>query len=633
MYITAIKSSILVFLILTTGFANGQFTKAVIDASTAKKNKVLLHYNKSSKQLTELYGEAEHKTINNWNMSVKHLGIKHKLPKEILNIKREKTEAKFDNLKKLQVKKKESGNSNIVTPLVGINFAGNWYDGSYPPDNSIAISNGGIIVSTVNSNIEYYNTSGTLLYSSSFYDFFNDINLTSTIYDPVVLYDSGSDRFFMVMLHGSSSATSTVITCFSKTNNPNDGWWVYKLTGNPLNDNTWIDYPKIGVSNNEVYISGNLFYDSTNASQQSIIYQIQKTNGYSGSALSWQFWSAITSNPFTLVPASYGHQGNYGPGMYFISTYENGTADKLRLLDLTDDMVGSPVLDVYSMDADFSLAGNAFQAGSSVELNTGDNRGLSAFYLNGIIHFVFHSEYINNYSGINYNRISISTLTNSSKKFGLNGYDYSYPALASFSTSVSDQSVLICFLRSSNAIYPEFRVVSCDNAMNWSTSTGVKSGITYADNGNVSETRWGDYSGICRKQNASNEVWVGGQYGTTRNITGIGLSNCFETWIAQILPGATGLSKNIIRNENEALIFPNPIYNIFNMEFSLADKMNIEIHISDINGKLVRLLYKDVAQKGRNLLSFNKKALGKGIYFVIIKSGRKIIENEKIIVQ
>jgi len=87
-YITAIKSSILVFLILTTGFANGQFTKAVIDASTAKKNKVLLHYNKSSKQLTELYGEAEHKTINNWNMSVKHLGIKHKLPKEILNIKR-----------------------------------------------------------------------------------------------------------------------------------------------------------------------------------------------------------------------------------------------------------------------------------------------------------------------------------------------------------------------------------------------------------------------------------------------------------------------------------------------------------------------------------------------------------------
>lgn len=628
------KTTLLLLLTVATGLAYGQFKKVVIDPEIAVQKKIMVNPIKSDKQITELSGQAIHDTEKHWNRSVKHLEKKHELSEELRKIKEEKTLLKRQNVKENYPNQEQVNKTSSVNPVVGTNFAGNWYDGGYPPDNSMAISNGGYIVTAVNSNIEYYNTSGTLLYTSSFDDFFNDATLTSSIYDPVVLYDSGADRFFMVVLHGNSSSTSKVIACFSKTNNPSDGWWVYKLTGNPLSDGSWFDYPKIGVSTNEVYVTGNLFYNA-GGSNQSVIYQIPKSNGYVGSSLNWQYWSGISEDPFTLVPASNGQQGNYGPGIYLVSTDENGLlTDKYRFYDLTDDMSGSPSLNVYSIDADFELAGNAFQAGSSVELDNGDNRGLSAFYLNGMFHFVFHSEYTNNYNGINYNRINVSALTNTSKKFGLDGYDYSYPSVASFSTSTTDQSVMICFLRSSSAIYPELRVVNCDDNMNWSSSTTVKAGATYADNNEVSETRWGDYTGISRKHNASNaEVWLGGQYGTTRFLTGFGTSHCFETWIAQITAGGTSGIENNHESTENFNVFPNPVYDMFSMEFYLDERLPIEISIIDINGRLVKLLYKDVANQGRNLLSFNKGALGKGTYFVKINSDQKIIQNEKIIIQ
>jgi short-subunit dehydrogenase len=58
------------------------------------------------------------------------------------------------------------------------------------------------------------------LYFDFWSDFFNDPVLIATIYDPKVIYDSGADRFVLVVLHGSNAARSKVLVAFSKTNNP-----------------------------------------------------------------------------------------------------------------------------------------------------------------------------------------------------------------------------------------------------------------------------------------------------------------------------------------------------------------------------------------------------------------------------
>jgi hypothetical protein len=61
--------------------------------------------------------------------------------------------------------------------------------------------------------------------------------------------------------------------------------------------------------------------------------------------------------------------------------------------------------------------------------------------------------------------------------------------------------------------------------------------------------------------------------------------------------------------------------------------MNISISLTDINGKMVKLLYNDVAKKGDNSFSFNKGALTSGIYFLTIKTNSNFIKNEKIIIE
>ncbi|HLG35715.1 MAG TPA: hypothetical protein VI757_12605, partial [Bacteroidia bacterium] len=222
---------------------------------------------------------------------------------------------------------KDEKSLQAVTPVIGINYLGNPYNGC-PPDNSIAISNGGIIVATANSTIEYDDMSGNNLYWNYLEGtsgFFGD-TLTS-ICDASVIYDSGADRFIMVTqtCHGNSTS-SEVIICFSQTNNPQNGWWVYRFNGDVLNDNHWFDFPRIAVSTNEVYVSGNLFTNTPYAFYQTCLFQMTKSVGYSGgsyNATNSGVWTGINDgdgNPsFTLVPVQYGQQGNYGPGVYLVS--------------------------------------------------------------------------------------------------------------------------------------------------------------------------------------------------------------------------------------------------------------------------------------------------------------------------
>ena len=176
--------------------------------------------------------------------------------------------------------------------------------------------------------------------------------------------------------------------------------------------------------------------------------------------------------------------------------------------------------------------------------------------------------------------------------------------------------------------------MNCDDAGNWSGSVQVKAGNTYADNGQVSETRWGDYTGICRKQNSNPpEVWIGGQFGNERNLAPIGNTHCFETWIAEIQAGVenTAIGDNPTQSST-AKAYPNPTYDQFNLEFIVPTTTIIEVSIFDGNGQLVKLLHRDKAHSGRNLLSFNKGALSSGIYFVTINANNQTLTNEKLVI-
>ncbi len=513
------------------------------------------------------------------------------------------------------------------SPVVGTNFYGNMNNGGSPLDNSIAVSDGGIIVSVANTTIEVDDMAGTNLFFNNIVAFINDPQITN-VCDPVVVYDKGSDRFvFFAQECSGSSSNSKLIICFSQTNNPaTGGWWIYKLTGNPLSDNSWFDYPKMAVSSTELYISGNLFSDA-GTFNEAVLYQINKTNGYSGANINWQYWHGISGSPFTLLPVGNGQGLSSGPGCYLVSTTAAG-ASAVNLYHLTDDMTGNPAFNYNSIPTTaYSPAANSQQQGTATLLDNGDCRTLSGFYLNGIIHFVFHSDIGSGWNGINYNRLNVASLSNQSSTFGLAGsFDYSYPSVVSYAAVPTDKSVMIGFGSTSSAIYPQMRVVNCDNAMNWSASTLVKQSLTYASYTSTTKERWGDYTGTARKHNSpTTSIWMNGMVGSGNT------THLWETWIAEIHGNiTTGINENA--NPHNLKLFPNPVVEAFTIEFTLNENVNLEIDIVDISGRMVKELYNGKGLEGENVFSFNKANLSAGTYFLVIKNNANIIKNEKIII-
>lgn len=515
---------------------------------------------------------------------------------------------------------------NTATPLVTTEFLGNPNNGSSPMDNSIAISNDDLVVSVANTTIQYKTNTGALLFASSLVDFVGDPGI-SNICDPLIHYDPVADRFiFFAQECSGNSSNSFLLILFSQTNNPEDGWNYYKLTGNPLSDGSWFDYPKMGISQNELFITGNLFFDG-GGFNESIIYQMEKFDGYAGDPLTWQYWSGIEGSPFTIMPVSSGNELNYGPGIYCVAT-SPFSGNSIRFYDITDDIAGSPSLDYYSVSTPFyEAAGNAFQSGTSCRLNTGDSRALSGFYLNGIVHFVHHSDIGGGWSGINYNRLDVGTLTNQSILYGDEGAnDYAFPSVAWFGSTPTDKSVVIGFGAVNSTIFPEMRVIACDDGGEWSTTTLVQESFDYVSFTSPTVERWGDYTGIHRLHDAVvPTAWMSGMYGT--------LSNRWNTWIAEIIGvDATGIVENNI-NEADMLIAPNPVVESFVLKFTAAETMAVQINVVGIDGKLVKSLYTGTAYEGLNDFSFNTSNLATGTYFLQVKSADKIVANEKIIIR
>ncbi|MBK9273709.1 MAG: T9SS type A sorting domain-containing protein [Flavobacteriales bacterium] len=618
-------------LLFLTPLLRAQEVGRALPAATAQVNGTANAAQRSALLSTARAGEASIRmNTTRWANRVSRISPRNPQLPEVEAIKQAKWPAKVASFRG---EAGEPVQPKAVTPAIGVNMEGNWSQVSTPPDNTMAISNGGQIVTCNNDGIELYNASGQFLASTFWPDFFNDPQLNANIYDPKVIYDPQADRFFLTVLHGTTSSNSLLLLCFSKTNNPQDGWWIYYLPGSPLGNGTWFDYPSIGVSNNEVYVSGNLFTDGNNQFQQAILFQITKSGGYNGTAnLDWIYWYNLSNQPFaafTVVPVS-GGQANYGPGILLLSGNSPG-ANSLRLWDLTDDLTGNPSLNVYDVSTQpYAPAAPAQMPGSPDPLSNGDCRMLSTFFMNGLVHYTFCTDIGGGWNGLRYGRINISTLNDQRTNLGQQGTaDLCYPALASYSTSNNDPSVMIAFTRSSAQVFPEARVVNVDANLQWSNSTLVKEGETYVNFLQQGDERWGDYTGMARRHNANPpRVWMAACYGS--NIQG-GLQNTWKTWVAEV--GDVGSS--VVPEQAPAMavsVAPNPTVDLFRLSFHIDAFAIYTIEVLDLNGRVVKTLYQDGLTAGEHQLSFNRNALSAGQYVIAIRNGAQPIAHEPLVI-
>jgi hypothetical protein len=215
----------------------------------------------------------------------------------------------------------------------GLDFA-NWGAG-HPPD-----TNGDVgptyYIQTINSSIGIFDKStGTRVAAFTFDSFMSQGNFgnqcdTSNFGDPVVLYDSFEDRWFITdfafTLDASGSITPQhVFQCFavSKTGDPVAGGWNFYSIEAPGGID---DYPKFGVWPDGIYMSANMFGYNTGAPFAGPhVWAIDKMQMYAGepSVLVADFQAPPSD--FTLLPSNARLQTGMPPlgtPDYFVSTWQ-----------------------------------------------------------------------------------------------------------------------------------------------------------------------------------------------------------------------------------------------------------------------------------------------------------------------
>jgi hypothetical protein len=173
-------------------------------------------------------------------------------------------------------------------------------------------------------------------------------------------------------------------------------------------------------------------------------------------------------------------------------------------------------------------------------------------------------------------------------------------------------------------MYPEVDAVQCTNGDTFSSSIIIFHGQSAVTNGSASQQRWGDYTDI-ERQYGTNMCYFAGSYG---------YGGAYQTEIAEIgLQSNVGIDPPQLPVTSDIKVYPNPVINIFTVDFALQQKSHARISVFDMQGKEVQMLFDGIIPQGNQKFSFNKAALPQGVYSLIVSSDSGQMVIKKIVVE
>lgn len=459
------------------------------------------------------------------------------------------------------------------------------------------------------------------------------LGLQTEEFDPKIIYDPETNRFVLVCLNGFTDSTSHVVIGFSQTDSTNGAWNFYALPGNPLNNTLWTDFPMISLTHNELFITVNLLYNDSSwqtGFNETVIWQMNKHEGYNGNALTAQLHNNILFNgaPLrNLCPVKGGSQ-LYGPAMHFLSNRNFAPSnDTIFLVTISDTAFANG----QTLSVNYAIGNTAYHMPvdamqpSSDKLAVNDARVLGAFEENGKIQFVLNTldtatgnDAI--FHGVMSSISTVPMLTTSI--LGDPIMDLAYPNIAFAGTTANSDSSIISIQQSAVSVYPGSSAALFDGNQ-FSSLTVVKAGVGYINLLGTLE-RWGDYTGCQTKYNQPGYVWMSGGYALASHNT--------RTWIAELTSSTSAAVANISTTENNPVLYPNPGANRITIKFSNLENQKIDINVFDTNGKLQKLLFSGYVSKGPNEFSFTTSELSAGNYFIRIAGNNSgIITSKKFL--
>ncbi|MDX1653278.1 MAG: T9SS type A sorting domain-containing protein [Brumimicrobium sp.] len=416
------------------------------------------------------------------------------------------------------------------TPIIGNTFEPVYYHPSgnpfpiiagIPSDNTLAVSNEGIVVVAMNSVVYAHDMNSDTAVFPSYRIFLRDFVdgfSTSSYYDPKLIYDAEEDKFVLVLLKDSDPSKSEVIVCFSSSNDPNDPWYIYNLPGNPLNNNRWTDFPAISLTHDKLYFTGNLIIPNEpwqTGFDGSIIWEMDKKAGFSGeTSINAVLYDNITygGNYIRNLHTVQGGGGNAETLFLLSNRNFDVSNDTIFFLELTD---GNLSVEPLVSDVAYGVPPNARQFDTDTSdpnngLQTNDARVLGAVLIDDEIQFVGNTMnpatgFCAVYHGLVSNVFNSPAVT--ANIIGDSIKDFGYPNIAWSGNEDCDREVIIAFDHSSFTDFPGNSAIYCNNERMYSQVLQVKEGYNYVDRLPTGYERWGDYYGLQRKFNDDGTVY------------------------------------------------------------------------------------------------------------------------------
>jgi len=421
-----------------------------------------------------------------------------------------------------------------AAPVGSANFAGIAATGWLPPDCTMAVGPSHVLAS-VNSSMAVYTKAGVQVLQRTLTQWFANVVSGLTIFDPKALYDQHAGRWVLLAVAvGNSPRASLHLLSVSATSNPLGPWRNYRfnamLDGSTATNN-WADYPALGVDNQALYVTSNMFAFN-GGFQYSKIRVIPKAGPYAGgTAPYFDFWNiknADNSVAFTVQPCH-----TYGaPQVQYLVNTLFPSGNSLTVWRIVNPATAPVLTRTQVAVSPYTLAPNADQPGGGPPLNTGDVRVLHAVFRGDSIWTAFTAAHS---WGAGANRASIQWCQIRAAApsvvqqgvFGTPTLHYYYPACC----PDANGNMTMVFSYSGTGTFGSIAYTgrrSTDALGALQSSTILKAGVAkYVGLDGGGRNRWGDYNGVASDPSNGRVVWMYSEYASAANTWGTWVGSAF----------------------------------------------------------------------------------------------------------
>jgi len=424
------------------------------------------------------------------------------------------------------------GLAPTAAPAASANFAGMTATGWIPPDCTIAVGPEHVL-EAVNSSLAIYGKGGGgPLLQRTLTVWFANIVSGMTIFDPKALYDQHAGRWVLLAVATRKNTTESLfLLSVSSSADPMKPWRNYKLDATldgTTKTNNWADFPALGVDNQALYVTANMFAFGAGTFQYAKLRVIPKAGPYAGAAAAFvdftRMRNADNTTVFTLQPCH-----TFGaPQVEYLVNSGFPSGNFLSVWRVVNPTASPSLTRTQVKVSPYSLAPNADQKNGGAPLNTGDVRVLQAVFRGDSIWTAFTTAH-NWGTGPNRAavqwcqvRAAVPALVQEGI-FGAARFHYFYPA----SCPDNNGNMTIVMSRCGPSEFGSIVFTgrrSIDPPGSLQASTMLKAGVAnYVALDSGGRNRWGDYNGVASDPANARVVWFCSEFASA--------PNTWATWI------------------------------------------------------------------------------------------------------